>query len=522
MTVTRIKVVAALAAAVLLFGSTACGSKTPQPGPDATGSAATGSAEDGGVLTIGSATAIQLLNPVLQNTAWEEVLFTVLWDGLVAIGEDGELKPDLATSWDSSADLKTWTFQLRPDVKFSNGKALTPDDVVSTVAYYKEPDTATHLKNNVAPIVSVEPSGDNAVVFTLSEPNAMFPLSIYRLKIVDMAALSDMEENPAVTGPFMVKEFVADDHLTLERNPSYFGEPAKLDGIEIVKAPDSSAALTALQSGDLDAMWSVPLTQVAAMEASSDLAVVRSSVIGLYVSWEVDTTQPPFDNVKARQALAYAIDKEAILSAAYSGQGSLSTTNNPLANNNPNYGGNLTDYTYDLEKARQLFDEAGVTAGSTLTWWGVANQYPEWNISAQILQASLKQIDINLEIENTDIGSWPGKFYPAGKSFPGLIIPNFQPYTADPSDSFQFLLSGRCECNWNSDEFDSLYLSAVGTADPAARTAIWQEAQALINEEVPVFVPVQFGTVTVTQKSVVGLWVDSTGDAHLEGAGFSE
>jgi peptide/nickel transport system substrate-binding protein len=516
MAMIRTKVTTALGATVVLLGLAACGGKTP-----AATATATGTAKVGGVMTIGSATSIDLLSPVLQTTAWDQVLFSILWDGLVATGKDGKLQPDLATSWSASADQKTWTFQLRPGVKFSNGKALTSADVVSTLAYYKNPKTATEQKNNVAPIAAVKPSGANAVVFTLKAANALFPTSISRVKIVDMAALSGMEKDPAVTGPFKVKEFVADDHLTLERNPSYFGTPAKLDGIKIVKAPDSSAALTALQSGDLDALWSVPLSQVVAIQANPKLAVVKPSVIGQYVSWEVDTTQAPFNNVKARQALAYAIDQKSILAAAYSGQGSISTTNDPLANNNPDYGGNLTDYTYNLDKAKQLFAEAGVTAGSTLTWWGVANQYPEWNISAQILQASLKKIGINLKIQNTDISSWPSKFYPAGKSFPGLIIPNFQSYTSDASDEFQFVLHGRCECNWNNDQFDALYKNAVATSDPAARKAIWQKAQELINQQAPIFVPVQFATVTATKSSVVGLWVDSAGGAHLEDAGFS-
>jgi peptide/nickel transport system substrate-binding protein len=514
---TKTAAVAAVTA-LLAAGLTACGGSSSTSTSTST---PTGAAKTGGVLTIGSATGIDLLNPVLQTTAWDQVLFSLLWDGLVTTGPDGKLAPDLATSWSPSADQKTWTFKLRQGVKFSNGKALTPADVVSTLEYYKKPDTATEQKNNVAQIASVRASGTDSVVFSLNAPNASFPLSIDRVKIVDMSALSTIEKNPAVTGPFMVKQFVADDHLTLERNPSYFGTAPKLDGIKIVKAPDSSAAVTALQAGDLDALWSVPLAQVAAIQANPKLAAVKPAVIGQYVSWEVDTTKPPFNNVKARQALAYAIDQKSILNAAYSGQGVTSTTNDPLANNNPNYAGNLTDYTYNLDKAKQLFAEAGIKSGSTFTWWGVANQYPEWNISAQILQASLKKIGINLKIQNTDITSWPARFYPAGKSFPGLIIPNFQSYSADASDEFQFVLKGRCECNWNNAQFDSLYTQALATPDPAAQKATWGKAEELINQQAPIFVPVQFATVTATKRSVVGLWEDSAGNPHLENAGFT-
>ena len=279
--------------------------------------------------------------------------------------------------------------------------------------------------------------------------------------------------------------------------------------------------MTALEADNLNVLWSVPLSQVTAIQDNPNLAIIKPSVIGQYVSWEVDTTAAPFNNVKAREALAYAIDQKAILQAAYSGQGTVSTTNDPLANNNPEYGGNLTNYSYNLQKAKQLFAEAGVKQGSTITWWGVSNQYPEWNISGQILQASLKQIGINLKIQDTDISTWPTKFYPAGKTFPDMIVPNFQSYTSAPEDELQFLLKGRCECNWNNASFDAAYATAISTADPAQQKVAWGKAQALINQQAPIFVPVQFATVTATTSNVSGIWVDSTGAVHLEDAYFT-
>ncbi len=474
------------------------------------------------MLTIGAAQAIDELNPVTKANAWEQVLFSLMWDGLVKTGQDQKtIEPDLATSWTPSADLKTWTFQLRPGVKFSNGDPLTAANVVSTIKYYQDPKTTTQLKNNVATIADVTANGDTTVAFTLSTPNGLFPSSIEMVKIVDMSALGSMETQPAVTGPFKVKEYVSGDHLTLERNSAYFGTAPKLDGIKLVKAADASSAVTALESGDLDALWSAPLSQVSAIQANPNLAVVKPSVIGQYVSWEVDTTAAPFNNPLARQALAYAIDAKSILHAAYFDQGVISTTNDPLTENNPDYAGTLTDYSYNLDKAKALFAQAGIKPGATFTWWGASNQYPEWNTSAQILQASLKKIGINLKIQNTDIASWPARFYPAGKSFPGLIVPNFQSYEPDAADEFLFLRTNRCECNWNNSQFDQVYNQALGTADPAARTALWGQLQTMVNQQAPIFVPLQFATVTATKRNVVGLWVDGGGNPHLEDAGFT-
>lgn len=490
------------ASAVLL---TACGTSGDPASTDDT-------------LTVGAANAIGVLNPVEKSNAWEQVLFGLMWNGLVKTGPDGSVSPDLAESWSASDDLTIWTFTLRDDVEFSNGKALTADSVVETIEYYQAPDTVTQLKNNVAPIEEVVATSETEVAFTLSAPNAVFPSSIELVKVIDVDALDVMETAPAVSGPYMVRDFAPDDHLTLAVNPNYFGPAPEIEVIELVKAADSSAAVTALQSGDLDVLWSVPLSQVGAVDANPNLQVVLPEVIGQYVSWEVDTTAAPFDDVRARQALAYAIDREAILQNAYYGQGDVSTTNNPLTDNNPSFGGDLIDYSYDLDEAAALFAEAGVVEGSTIVWWGASNAYPEWNTSAQILQASLAEIGITLDIQNTDIATWAEPFYPAGKSFPNMIVPNFQSYQAVPSDLMLFLQSGRCECNWNSTEFDRLYEEALSTGDIVAQNELWAELQELVNREVPIYVPVQFATVTAASSAVSGLWVDSGGTPHFDTA----
>jgi peptide/nickel transport system substrate-binding protein len=237
--------------------------------------------------------------------------------------------------------------------------------------------------------------------------------------------------------------------------------------------------------------------------------------------WEVDTTSPPFDNVKARQALAYAIDRKAILDAAYYGQGKVAPTNDPLATDNPWYGGNLNEYTYDLDRAKELFAEAGVTEGDTLVWWGTAGSNPEWTTAGEILQASLKEIGINLRIQNTEISKWADKFYPAGKQYPGLIVPNFNSAPPEPGYSLNFYLKGRCECNWDNPDFEAAYRAAIAEPDEQRRRQLWGEVQEIINEQVPIMVPLQSTVVTAEQSNVAGTWVEGGGQLHLEDAGLA-
>jgi peptide/nickel transport system substrate-binding protein len=357
------------------------------------------------------------------------------------------------------------------------------------------------------------------VEITLGEPNALLPAAVANVKILDMKALDTINKEPVVTGPFRVGEFVPDDHVTLVRNEAYTGEPPSLDEIRLVKAPDGTSAFTSLRSGDLDVLWSVPQANVSQLEHDQELKIVKPEIASQYVSWEVDTTSAPFDDVRARQALAYATDREAILKAAYFGQGVVSPTNTPLAPENPWFDGELQEYGYDLDKAKQLFAEAGVKEGDTLTWWGVAGQYPEWNTSGQILQASLKEIGIELKIQNNEISTWAEKFYPAGKKYPGLIVPNFQSVPPEPAFSINFLLEGRCECNWSSPEFEKEFAAAVAEPDEEARKERWARVQEIINREAPLIIPVQATVATATKQDIDGIWTEGGGQLHLEAAG---
>lgn len=480
-----------------------------------------GEIRQGGTLTVGAAQGIPQLNPAIRTFAWEEALFPLLWNGLTKTDKSGKIVPDLAESWKASQDQLTWTFQLRSGVMFNNGKKFTADEVVRAFDYYLDDDTATQEANKLAAIKDVKATNKSTVTFTLSEPVATFPAAIVWVKMIDLDSLESIDKKPVGTGPYEVSEFTPDASLTLVRSDDHFGERAALDEIKFVKASESTSAVTALRSGGLDVVWSVPQGDVAQFEGGGDIVLVRPDTPSQWPSWEMDTTSPPFDDVDARRALAYATDRQAILEAAYFGQGAVSPTNNALGEENRWYGGELTDYSYDLDKAKELFARAGVTEGDTLTWWGVAGQYPEWKTSGEILQASLKEIGINLKIDNNEIATWADKFYPAGKSYPDTIVPNFQSTPPEPAYSLNFYLDGRCECNWSTTEFEKAFAAAVAEPDEGLRKEKWATVQETINSEVPLIVPLQSTVVTATRSNVGGVWVEGGGQLHLESAGLT-
>ncbi len=186
------------------------------------------------------------------------MLFPLLWNGLTTTDESGEVVGDLAESWEASDDQKTWTFTLRDGVTFSNGEDFTADDAVAAFDYYLDPETATQEKNKISMVTDVAAPDEKTVVVTLSEPIATFPAGIVWVKMIDVDALDTIDKEPIGTGPYVVDAFTPDDSLTLVPNPEYFGEAPALDEITIVKAAESTAAVTGLRSGDIDVLWSVP------------------------------------------------------------------------------------------------------------------------------------------------------------------------------------------------------------------------------------------------------------------------
>jgi peptide/nickel transport system substrate-binding protein len=218
-------------------------------------------------------------------------------------------------------------------------------------------------------------------------------------------------------------------------------------------------------------------------------------------------------------ALAYAIDRPTILKNAYAGLGIVSPTNTLLSVNNPAYGAPkghpLTNYSYNLAKAKKLFAEGGLKPGSTITWWSTP-VLPEFQIQGLILQASLAKIGIKLKIENHDVATWVAKFYPGGKKFPGLIVPNANSGPVEAAYNFNFYLPKRCECNWSPPDFNAAYSKAIQTANPKLRNQAWHVVQGIENRDVPIWVPLQAQIATAVRKTVSGAWVEGGAQLHLE------
>lgn len=467
-------------------------------------------------LVVGSTQGLPQLNPIIRTFAFEESLFPLLWSGLSQWKPNGTVGPDLASSWKANAKGTQWTFTIRKGVKFSDGTPLDAKAVKAVFDYAKKPTTVTQEANKIKMITKVTASGQN-VIFDLSSPNALFPEAIAWIKMIKVSQVAKFNVNPATSGPYKVKSFSPNVSLVMVRNPNYYGNAAKVASIKFVKASDPTAAVTSLRSGDIDVLYQLPLADAAPLQKDKNLQLVKAKVSSVSVTWEYDMKSAPFNDLRVRQAIAYATDRAAILKSAYYGFGAVSKFNTIVPDKsswNCGTAGGLISYNYDLAKAKQLFADAGI---SSFTWWGIAGALPEFDAMGQVLQASLKSIGIDMKIENNEVGTWAAKFYPAGKTYPGLLLPNYQSVPGEPAFSMNFLLTGRAEDNWESAKYDALYTKAIGTLDSGKRKAAWCAALKLENSELPLITPFVFDVLHAARASVKGAWVESGGQIHLEG-----
>ena len=471
-------------------------------------------------MVVVSTQGIPQLNPITRTFAYDQILYGVLWSALTKYNQNGTVGPDLATSWKANAAATQWTFNLRAGAKFSDGSPIDGKAVKAVIEYVLDPKTVTQEIGNVKMISKVTVSG-NKVIIDLSAPNALLPVALAGIKMIKVNEVPTFNVNPSTSGPFKVKEFSPNVSLTIVKNAAYFGTPAKLTEIKFVKLSDPTALTTALRSGNIDVLYQLNLGDAAPLQRDKKLQILKARSSTMAVTWEYDLTSAPFNNLKARQAVAYATDRAGILKAAYKGFGSVSAYNTIVPDNGYWQCGaaaGLTKYTFDLQKAKALFAEAGV---KSFTWWGISGALPEFDAMGQVLQADLKKIGIDMKIVNNEVGTWAAKFYPAGLTYPNILLPNYQSVPAEPGFSMNFLLSGRAESNWNSKAYDAAFAKAIGTVDTAKRKAAWCEAQKMENQELPLITPFVFSVLHAAQANVKGSWVEGTGTLHLEGASIS-
>jgi peptide/nickel transport system substrate-binding protein len=503
-------VAATTAVVVLTVGATASPAGTR---------AASGSCTPKGTLTYGiSGAGIDQLDPTTLSFSGQLPLQSLLYNSLTEYTPTDKVVPDLATKWKHSADLKTWWFWLRRDVRYANGRRFTAADVVANVLRNLDPTVPSLWRPAIKDVRSVRAITKYEVRFKTGSPNGGLPEALVTVEMSDLTNKGQLDTVGNGTGPYKVANFVPGQSLTLVPNPLYYGRKACMQQIEFVREPDPTSMVTSFTAGKLSVIWQAPLSALTTLQHDQNAYLVKPRSVSSEHLWDVDNSSPPFNNPLARQALSYAIDRTTMVKAAFFGTATPALSNDLFSPTNPFYDKALKPQPFDLQKAQQLFAEAGVKKGTKFTFWALAGRRDEWITMAQILQQDLQKIGLDLSIQRNDISTWLGKFNPAGKKFPYTIVGDFWSIPPNPIAALGHPGSGQCDCNWNNKTYDGLLLKATGTVDPAKRQKIFDQMQALFAKDLPMLTIAHQTNIIYAQKNVTGIWEDPSGTTRLEGA----
>ncbi|WP_374159476.1 ABC transporter substrate-binding protein [Mycobacterium sp. G7A2] len=332
-----------------------------------------------------------------------EVLENV-FDTLVEPDENLQMRPALAESWEVSDDELTWTFRLRPGVTFHDGSPLTSEDVA--FSYNRIIDEELTNVDKFSAVTAVEAPDPATVVIRVDRPVPNMLTNLGGFKGMAIVSRRNVESgeiatHPVGTGPFAFANQRSGDSITLVANPDYWDGAPDISGVRFRFISEPSTALSALQAGEIDWTDSVPPQRVQQLrnDESLTLAVEPSND---YWYLALNEAREPWNDVRVRQAIAYAIDRDAIVQATSYG----TAAKNQLAipEGNPWY------VPYDrygeggLDKARELLDEAGVSPGNLDML--VTTDYPETVTAAQIVADNLAPLGITVNIRTVDFATW--------------------------------------------------------------------------------------------------------------------
>ncbi|MEM6430804.1 MAG: glutathione ABC transporter substrate-binding protein [Deinococcota bacterium] len=435
------------------------------------------------------------LNPADLRGLSDNTVSRTIFEGLIGLDRDLNLVPELATSWEGNDDATEITFSLREGVSFHDGTPFDADAVKAYFDWASDPDNPLggRARNIFVDIASVEVIDPTTVKFTLSKPNGamIYNFTLANGRILSPAAIEtygeDISRNPVGTGPFEFQEWIDGQQITVTAFEGYWGDPAKVDTIEFRVVPNDATRIALLQSGEAHFIEMVPPPLVAALELSPDVIVEASKSVFARI-FPMNTQVEPFSDLRVRQAMNHAINREQLVSVALQGYGTAMTSPflEPVFGYSPQ-----PEYTFDLERARELLAEAGYPDGFSATV--LTFNSDEFRTVGQILQQMLSEVNINLELQPTERGALVDAiFKPFEESELQTSLVGASTSTGDGDlairTSFISAAWPPARNNWSfysNEEVDALAEAASATSDQDERAALYAEAQEIIWNDAP-------------------------------------
>jgi peptide/nickel transport system substrate-binding protein len=428
---------------------------------------------------------VQSFDPPIPSDNMSIWTMLNIYDQVLRVAQNGqEVEPCLAESYEISDDLLTYTFSLRPGVVFHDGTPLKASDVKYCLDRVSFAEESGWLSLFTA-VESTEAPDDNTFVLHVKEPwapmlanMALFAASIYP-EAAHTAQGPDLFENPIGTGPFVFESWQKGAAITLKKNPNYWiaGQPY-LDEVTFSVVADANTRVIQLQGGDMDIASDAPFSQIDSLDADENIDVLVAPVGRVdYVA--INHTRPPFDDIKVRQALNYAVDKEAIIQAVLYGKAQVAQSALPRMRF---WNEEIEPYPYDPEKAKQLLSESSAAGGFSTTL-GVTAGEPVDGAVATILKDQLAAVGVEVEIYEQEgatlyVDTFQGMNY-------DLVIQYHTTDTVDASQITRYAMASRADgtgalwTGYINPRIDELAKQALAEQDPDKRQEMYYEIQKL-------------------------------------------
>lgn len=422
--------------------------------------------------------------PPDNMSIWQMLLF---YDQLVRVAPDGlNIEPGLATEWSVSEDGMHYTFKLR-DAMFHDGTPVTSADVKYCLERAARGETAWQFILSV--IDTVDTPDEKTAVVNLSSVWAPFiaDCAIFAASIFPKAAHEaqgdELFDKPIGSGPFIFDSWDRDVQIVMKKNPNYWGTPAYLDELVFKVLTDSNARMLQFEGGELDIVTMVPPNQIEAITSNPDYALIENAVARIdYIG--INVRNEPLNDKALRQAINYAVNKQAIIDNVMFGAAELATSFLPKM---PGRDASLGGYPYDLAKAQELVAQSAGASGWSAKLLITAGNAVDAQI-AQLVVSDLAQIGGQIEIEQVEGGSFIDRIF--GTFEFDLYMGYFTTDIVDPDElaSFAVLSDGGVESvgtGYKNDEVDALVKGAQTELDPAKRQEMYNQIQALHLDDAP-------------------------------------
>lgn len=482
-------------------------------------------------LTVGVPVNLTKLDPTNINDTLTMTSLRLVYQGLLGFDKDLKVQPLLAERFEASADAKEFTFYLRKGVKFHDGTDFNAEAVKINLERLANPDNKLSRRVLVSMLDHVEIIDDYTVKAVLKEPYGAFASSLAHpgTMMISPAALEkygkDIDRHPVGTGAFVFKSW-SGDTLEVTRNDNYWkGKPA-VDGVVIRSVPESGARFAMLQANEIQYVPDFPSELVAIAQKMPTLDVVTEpSIIEYYIA--MNNMKKPFDDVRVRQALNYAVNKEAFCKVVLNGFCQPATSAIPPL---LKFYTNVGQYEYNPEKAKQLLKEAGYPNGFETEMFGKNSTMVIRGL--QFMQQELAKVNVKVSVTPLEAGVEADRVWGAKTPADSTVQMQFGGWSASTGDGDYglrpLLASSSFPPNmfnvayYKNDEVDQALSDGLKTADDAKRGALYAKVQKIVFEQAPWIFLGQKDNLSAKRKTLSGVYMLPDGGFVLEDAKFSD